>query len=154
MKINLDYLTIVPTVNPTREWNLNGFDWEDYRITGFLCDLEVGHITISRAEKYDEKYDRFFFDGSTDPPTPKPFVAYQGTEEEFRGNGICGKLIIFANEFYRGKLGTTLYSDTHFVQSFRVQSKRVWQKLQEQELAVFKPYVLDSGGKQDRWFMI
>jgi hypothetical protein len=92
-------------------------------------------------------------DTSRNPPIPKPYVSFQETEEQFRGQGICGRLIVLANEFYRGKLGTTLYSDTHFVFSFKEQSKQVWRKLQAQGLAVFEQYVLETGEQQDRWFV-
>src|SRR3989344_8198249 len=154
MDILLDDLIIQAPLNPTRQDNLNDRDWEGYRVEGFINGVYVGHITITRGLNCAGRYnDRFFLELSRNPPVPKPYVSYQETQEEFRGRGICGKLIILANEFYRGKLGTTLYSDTHFVISFEKQSKRVWQKLQEKNIAVFEPYLLESGELQDRWFI-
>ena len=152
MIINLDDLTINAPMNPTREWNLNGRDWENYRVEGMLNGVLVGHVTISRGLNCVGGHsDKFFLDILKNPPIPKPFVGYQETKEQFRGNGICGRLIVLANEFYRGKLGTTLYSDTHFVISFKEQSKQVWRKLQKQGLVVFEPYVQESGEQKDRW---
>jgi len=154
MAVNLDPLVINAPINP-REENLNGGNWEEYKVEGLLEGISVGHITISRSLNGTRMYDyKFFLDISVYPPIPKPWVSYQETKEEYRGNGICGKLIVLANEFYRGKFGTVLYSDTTFLTNFRYQSKRVWQKLQEQDLAVFEQYLSESGEKQDRWFLL
>lgn len=155
MRISLDDITIHAPTHPTRAWSLNDRDWEDYRAEGFLKDIPVGHVTISRGLNCTGRYDDIFFlDTSENPPIPKPYVSFQKTEEQFRGHGICGRLILLSNEFYRGKLGTTLYSDTHFVISFREQSKQVWRKLQAQSLAIFEPYVRETGEQQDRWFVL
>lgn len=130
MKIDLDHLTIKAPLKPTRimdnrDINPNARIFEDYRVNGLLDGFLVGHITISRGMNCTGIYDEFFLDISKNPPVPKPYVSYQETLEEFRGHGICGKIILLANEFYRGRLGTALYSDEHFMISFEKQSKRV-----------------------------
>ena len=152
MDISLDELAIKIPIRPTRSWTLNNRDWEEYKVEGRLDGTVVGYIKITRGLNVCGRYnDRFFLDMSFWTPVPKPYVSYQHTEEDFRGNGICGKLIMTANEFYRKKLGTTIYSDTSFVFSFKEQSKQVWRKLQAQRLAAFEPYVTETGESLDRW---
>jgi hypothetical protein len=56
-------------------------------------------------------------------------VYWQGTHEKFRGNGVCGALIIAANEYYKKEFGTPIRSSTHFIQEYKKQSMRVWRKL-------------------------
>jgi hypothetical protein len=155
MKINIDNLVIRASRKPLQKWNHIECDWENYRVYGYLDRICIGHITIVRASHSTQRIiDDYFFNVTNVPPMPKPYVSYQETEEEYRGNGICGKLIIFANEFYRDKLGTTLYSDTLFIQDFKHQAMRVWEKLEENGLAVYEPYITYSGNIKPRWFLL
>lgn len=152
MNVDLAKLVINAPLQPTRTWNLNDRDWEEYRIYGFIGNIYVGRITITRGLNLARREsDRFFLDLTQEPPIPKPYVSYQETEESLRGQGIGGRMLILANEFYRGKLGTTIYSDTIFVHSFRTKSKRVWEKLQAEGFAEYVPHKTDIGTQLDRW---
>lgn len=155
MNINLDDLRIEAALKPTKTWKRFQRDWERYSVLGLINGMKVGNITINRAlNPVGNDYDSFFFDTSNDSPISKPYIYDWETLEEFRGNSICGKLIILANEFYKGHLGTTLYSETHFENSFQIQSKRVWQKLLEKGLAVYEPFQPKYGELKDRWYVI
>lgn len=155
MIINLDEVVIDASTFPARTWAFNRRVWEEYTVRGFLKDVPMGHLRISRRLNCVGRYDdKLFLDITKSPPVPKPYVSYQETEKQFRGQGICGKLIVLANEFYRGKLGTCLYSDTYFVASFKKQSKGVWKKLEARGLAVFEPHVVKNGKLLDRWVVL
>jgi hypothetical protein len=153
--LNLDHLIIHASQSPAYSWNCNGINWEKYEVHGIIDTMYVGRINIDRGLNTTVRYnDGFFFDLTKNPPMPKPFVAWQETEKEYRGKGICGKIILLANEFYRGKLGTNLYSDTHFIASSNGSAEMVWKKLQENGLAMYEPYVTENGIKQDRWVIL
>jgi hypothetical protein len=154
MKTCLDTIVIDAPVKPILEWKLNQRNWERYDIHASIEGVAVARINITRALNLaDRPNDSFFFDLSGSTLLPKPFVSWQETEKAFRGRGICGRVIILANEFYRGKLGTDLYSDTHFITSSRNASKRVWEKLQQQGIAKYEPHINVYGEPQDRWFI-
>jgi hypothetical protein len=155
MEFSLDELVVELPPNPTREFS-TAYDWEDYLIRAFYKGEQVATITISRALKpLGEKRslshgtynsDNFFFDMSQSPALPKPFIAFKETDKNYRGKGICGHITSMANEFYRGKLGTTIYSDTTFCCE---SAKTVWKKLVLAGKAEYCPE-----RNKDRWRML
>lgn len=153
MQVNLDELVVNAPKSPIKEWDNGGIHWEDYEAKAFYHGILAARIVVARAASEYRRQgpwsDSFFFDLSQALPVPKPWVDWQGTEEQFRGNGINGHLICCANESYRGKLGTPLYSSDHFLIHGGQSAKRVWQKLVEAGLAVYCPEI----GK-DRWRML
>lgn len=164
MIINLEDITIDAPAGPTRVDDREkgmGIVFEDYYVRGMLLGEYVGSMTVSRKiiiNRYSNFHrhdiDGYFFDFSTDPPLPKPYVAFKSIEDRFREHGICGQMTILVNEFYRGKLGTPLYSDTLFCRPFAEKAKNVWRRLQARGLAVFAPYVQTDGSTTDRWHML
>jgi len=151
-----DTLTVCLPSRHTGEWSQN-VQIESYDIRATHGGKQIAKIKVTvrgNPEIYGNPKKpgdtiHFFFDTTTRPPTPKPYVEWQETEPEYRGRGICGRLIKTANNFYRGRLGTPIHSSTHFILDNPCTSKRVWQKLEEQGLAMHEPY----HGKS-RWRMI
>ena len=91
--------------------------WKDFKVTGFL-EREVGHIKVSYTTKYPlEEINDFWHNIDYNPPRIRPVVVWQETLPEFYGNGICGRIIIKANEIAKVRFGEPLSSDTLFVQN-------------------------------------
>lgn len=155
MGIDLDKLEINAPLMPTRTWREKRRNMERYDVTALVNRKEVGNLRIVRALNItgDLDEDNFYFDFSSGIMTPRPFISWQKTREDFRGQGISGLVIVKADEFYSLRFGH-LYSDTKFLEPFKTASKRVWQKLEEQGLARYEPHVLESGERLDRWFMV
>ena len=149
--MNLDLLTTEASSKPEKEWESNGRFWEDYIFKAFFNKEEVGYLRISRVlNQVGKSSDFYFLDFSRKKPIPKPYISFQRVYERFRGNGICGNLIILANEFYHEKLGSNLYSDTLFCDGGKI-SKKPWLKLEKQRLVVYEPYFYEENNKHDRW---
>lgn len=159
----LDEIVVDAPLTPWREWENKGSYHEDYEVLAYLGSIQVGRLVISRTVSTTRTHlSDFFWDLNTGIAISKPYVEWQSTEELFRGNGINGRVIFLTNEAYRGKLGTPLYSGTHFLQSAEGRAQRVWQKLTEQGLAEYVPHTptfhrgsLKKEYEQvDRWRML
>jgi hypothetical protein len=155
VEVDLDKLVIAPPRSTWREWDNHNIHWEDYDVRAYYLGELASRLVISRAARRyrrldpDSLTDRFFFDFGQAPPHPKPFVEWQGTEERFRGKGINGYLICYANEFYRRIFDSSLYSSCHFIINGGESARQVWRKLVKEGKAIYCP----EEGK-DRWRMI
>jgi hypothetical protein len=120
---------------------------EEHVFTAYFNQIEVGHIVIDRLLKptKEELKDDFFSDIDFEPIKAKPWLFFMHTEYEYKGNGIAGTLILYANEFYKSKYGTPLHSGT----SNSADAIRVWEKLVNKECA--KEYQYKS---KRRWKLL
>jgi len=132
--------------------NSPGIVIHDYKLFGYFKNEKVGHVTIAIMHSLEDlrKRNDFWFNLSQKPPTIRPFVFYQDTEPAYMGQGVSGRLIILANEISKIKFQQPLSSSTQFVhnhchnwQEFSYAerpAKRVWEKLERDELAKYCPY--------------
>ena len=160
-KLNLSEIRIEFLEEPTRNFNHdNGNLWYDYDISAFIDKTKLGHITISRRTGIarDKKPDDFWFNLNFDPPIMRPVVVYQDTFEKYRGRGVSGRILVLANEKAKKIFDEPLASDTLFSQNqarnfagknyHPYPGMRVWQKLDKEELAYFRPF-----NDKPRWIM-
>jgi hypothetical protein len=123
-------------------------DWQHYSFVLCKDNVTISSIIVERWKQVVNGpliSDEFYVDLNFCPPKPRPFLFYMGTEESYRGQGFAGKLVEFANEYFKNEFKTPLYSGTTNVHC----APRVWEKLVEEGKAVEKRY----GGKQ-RWAML
>lgn len=157
--VDLDKILIEASAIPSRKLNVHGRLLEQYEVRAYLEGVYVAAINIERALNTTGKdSDRVFLDFRSSPPVPNPIVSYQKTEESFRGEGIIGRVIFLANEFYREFFGKPLYSTTYSTPSARrAAPQRVWKKLESKGLAKYDPCVIkDKIGTKflERWAMV
>lgn len=154
--MNLSKIDFKASLNPNDRWVNNNKYYERYTVKGFLENELVGRLNITRATHCDKKnYEDFYFEFKDRMYIPKPYISWQSTEENYRGQGINGHLITLANEFYCKAFDSPLYSDIHFIKNTRKSTKRVWKKLEKNGLAIFEPYKNETTKElQDRWKMI
>ncbi|MGV8086677.1 MAG: hypothetical protein ACP5N1_03530 [Candidatus Woesearchaeota archaeon] len=148
IKINLDELIILGEITPARGMSPeDALRVEEIEFTAYHNNAPIGHITTYRYILPTEKQSKseFFTDMNFIPPRPRPGLLYMGVEDQYKGNGVSGFLIKFANEFYKSKYETTLHSGTQN----SPEAIRVWEKLASCGDAV--EYVYD---KKRRWRLI
>jgi len=162
-KIDLDKIIIEPfPEKPSKIWDHEPRElFYDYRLFAFFNSEKIGHLTISVLHSLGDlrKRNDFWFDLSKKPQVIRPVVVFQGTEPPYRGQGVSGRLIIMANVLSKAKFQQPLSSDTTFCgNSFydangqyycERSAKRVWEKLEKEELAKYCPY-----RGNPRWTMI
>jgi len=108
--------------------------WQHYTFTAYEITLPVAHVAVDRVKKVKDpriSNGSFFMDFDFKPPRPRPYLFYMGTEEDYKGRGIAGMLIEFANEFFKNEFGTPLHSGVINEES----ASRVWEKLVEEKKA-------------------
>ncbi len=163
MAINIKDIVIEAPLKPSRIIDGEKRILEDYFVNAYISGIRVGNLMITRAISKEKiqtgTIEDFFFQMTSDGIISKPFVFGQNTEEEFQRQGVNPQVIILANEFYKGKLGTPLYSSTQFVVSAQGAPQKVWKKLVQKGLAVYKPftnidYFEKSSKLQPRWAML
>ena len=104
--------------------------WQHYTFTAYEDALPIAQVDVDRVKEIKNPQlstDPFFMDFDFDPPRPRPYLFFMGTEEVYRGRGIAGRLIEFANEFFKKQFGTPLHSGITNSES----ASRVWEKLVE-----------------------
>ena len=87
-----------------------------YIFKAYLCDQAVSTIDITIPLKESTKpYLR-----------TEPFLFSMDTEEQYRGNGIVGKLIQYANDYLKENVGCPLSSGS----TNKGSAPKVWEKLE------------------------
>lgn len=108
--------------------------WQHYTFTAYDVTEPIAHISVDLVEEPKDPIiskDNFFMDFNFSPPKSRPYLFYMGTEEDYRGKGIAGRLIEFANEFFKNEFGTPLHSGIINQGS----APRVWEKLVQEKKA-------------------
>ncbi len=87
-------------------------DWELYRFRATYEGKEVCAIDIERLIKVKEAtMDMpYFFDNSSNPRKPRPYVVTLRTKKEVQKKGIGTKLMILANNYFKEEFETPVYS--------------------------------------------
>jgi len=160
MKIDLSQVRIEFPEKPTRVWDhCSKSNFYDYRVFGYCGEEEIGHITVSLCQfmEGDEKND-FWFEKKKRVWIPRPVAVFQRTEAGYKGQGVSGKLLVLVNEEVKRRDNMPLASDITFCQrpmymddkrGFAERpAMRVWEKLEEQELAYRRDY-----HHKPRWIM-
>jgi hypothetical protein len=161
MKIDLTRLTIDFPQNPTQVWDHSSSRiYYDYRVYGLFESNRVGYVNVSIPGEMNDKKNDFWFEKRGKIWIPRPVAVFQSTEEEYRGQGVSGQLLILVNQFVKNKYDASLASDTIFCSnpvgdwhdrgfSSGRPAKRVWRKLEELGLAYRRNYRNSA-----RWVMI
>jgi hypothetical protein len=152
---------------PTRIWDHSPQKvFHDYRVRGYVFDNgkaeEIGHITLSLCQYSTKKDDNddFWFERKRKVLVPRVVAVFQGTEPNYRGQGVNAELLRLINELVKARFGKPISSDIGFcenplgkkyacVKGFTERpAMRVWEKLEARRLAYSRPYK----GKP-RWIM-
>jgi len=131
-----------------KESENNSGKWEHYTFKAYKGAKPIAHIAIDRVKEVkDPKIsdDHFFMDFDFDPQRPRPYLFYMGTEEAYKGMGIAGRLIEFANEYFKKQYDTPLHSGTSNMDD----AIKVWERLVNHGEAV--EYTYDN---KRRWKML
>lgn len=114
----------------------------------------VAQLIVSIPAEIREVND-FWFSTHNGLAVPKPVVMDQHTAEEYRGQGIQGRLIMIANETAKFRFKEPLSSSVLFIDSpysergFHPKpGLRVWEKLEKEGRAHYKPF-----NNRPRWIM-
>jgi len=160
IKINLDELRIDFPQKPSKIWDHDSKKvFYDYRVWAFSGEDKVGHITVSVCQAYPiGERCTFWFDRRC-KYSARPVVVFQDTEEDYKGQGINGRVIVLANELAKERFHQPLVSDNHFIRNPRhlhedfnyalYPSMRVWEKLEAAGLAKSACYK-----HKPRWAML
>jgi hypothetical protein len=160
MKIDLSQVRIEFPEKPTKIWDHHSKAcFQDYRVFGYFGEEQIGHITVSLCQLMEdsEKCD-FWFEKKKKVWIPRPVAVFQRTESGYKGQGVSGKLLVLVNETVKSKYNMPLASDLTFCRRSPQEydervfaerpAMRVWEKLEEQELAYRRDY-----HHKPRWIM-
>ena len=132
MKTNMPNIEVkVLNHDVLRQKDFAVFDIYDFLL--YQQGRPVSTLRIHQVQKYfsDFVFSERYYDFSYKPPKPMPHVNGMHTDEEFRGNGLAGLLILSANQYFQKTQSISLWSGF----SYNRDSFKVWKKLENEGLA-------------------
>lgn len=123
--------------------------WEYYNFMALENGKIVAQMAVDRLIEPKEDWiakDPFFWDFDSSPIKPVPYLFAIDVNEEYRGRGIAGNLIEFANDYFKNRF--KIHIQSGLINEGAMQ--RVWEKLVENKKAMECVY---NGEKMWKMFL-